>query len=256
MGILNLTTDSFYDGGKYNSLDKALYHTENMLKEGAFFIDIGAASSNPGSELITPANEKKKLLVVLEALLDRFPEAYFSIDTYNHEVAQACIEMGASMINDISGGNLDAKMHETVAKYKIPYVMMHMRGTPETMQKNSHYKNIVTEVLSFFSQQTKAATNAGIQDILIDPGFGFGKTLEQNYTLFNNLNQFETLGCPLLIGVSRKSMIYKLLDTTPQEALNGTTALNALALDRGAQILRVHDVKEAKECVDLWLALQ
>lgn len=256
MGILNLTSDSFYDGGKYNSLDKALYHTESMLKEGAFFIDVGAASSKPGSTLITPENEKKKILIVLEALIDRFPEAYFSIDTYNHEVAQACIEMGASMINDISGGNLDTKMHDTVAKYNIPYVMMHMQGTPETMQKAPQYNNVMTAVLNFFAQQTKAATAAGIQDILIDPGFGFGKSIEHNYTLFKHLNQFKTLGCPLLIGVSRKSMIYKLLDTTPQEALNGTTALNTLALDRGAQILRVHDVKEAKECIGLWQALQ
>lgn len=256
MGILNVTSDSFYDGGKYNSVEKALQRTETMIKEGAFFIDIGTASSKPGSELISPEREKEKIIPILEALKLRFPETHFSIDTYNHEVAQACIEAGASIINDISGGILDPKMHQTVAQYSIPYVMMHMQGTPKSMQKKPEYDNIITEILTFFIQQTKTALKAGIQDIIIDPGFGFGKNTTHNYTLFKHLNQFKTLGCPLLVGISRKSMIYKYLNTSPEEALNGTTALNALALDRGAKILRVHDIKEAKECVDLWLALQ
>ncbi|MGI9541404.1 MAG: dihydropteroate synthase [Flavobacteriaceae bacterium] len=256
MGILNVTSDSFYDGGKYNSVEKALQRTETMIKEGAFFIDIGAASSKPGSELISPEREKEKIIPILEALKLRFPETHFSIDTYNHEVAQACIEAGASIINDISGGILDPKMHQTVAQYSIPYVMMHMQGTPKSMQKKPEYDNIITEILTFFIQQTKTALKAGIQDIIIDPGFGFGKNNTHNYTLFKHLNQFKTLGCPLLVGISRKSMIYKYLNVSPEEALNGTTALNALALDRGAKILRVHDIKEAKECVDLWLALQ
>lgn len=256
MGILNVTSDSFYDGGKYNSVEKAIQRTETMIKEGAFFIDIGAASSKPGSELISPEREKEKIIPILEALKFRFPETHFSIDTYNHGVAQACIEAGASIINDISGGILDPKMHQTVAQYSIPYVMMHMQGTPKSMQKKPEYDNIITEILTFFVQQTKTALKAGIQDIIIDPGFGFGKNTSHNYTLFKHLNQFKTLGCPLLVGISRKSMIYKYLNTSPEEALNGTTALNTLALDRGAQILRVHDIKEAKECVDLWLALQ
>ena len=256
MGILNVTSDSFYDGGKYNSVEKALQRTETMIKEGAFFIDIGVASSKPGSELISPETEKEKIILILEALKLRFPETHFSIDTYNHEVAQTCIEAGASIINDISGGILDPKMHQTVAQYSIPYVMMHMQGIPKSMQKKPEYDNIITEILTFFVQQTKTALKAGIQDIIIDPGFGFGKNTTHNYTLFKHLNQFKTLGCPLLVGISRKSMIYKYLNTSPEEALNGTTALNALALDRGAQILRVHDIKEAKECVDLWLALQ
>lgn len=256
MGILNLTSDSFYDGGKYNYIDKALSHTESMLEQGAFFIDIGAATSKPGSKPISPENEKKKVLPVLDALVSRFPETHFSIDTYNHQVAQASIELGASMINDISGGIFDSKMHETVSKHAIPYVMMHMQGTPETMQENPNYKDIVTEILAFFSKQIEVAYAAGIQDILIDPGFGFGKSIEHNYTLFKHLQQFKRLGYPILIGVSRKSMIYNFLETTAEHALNGTTALNAFALDRGAQILRVHDVKEAKECVDLWRALQ
>ena len=256
MGILNVTSDSFYDGGKYNSVEKALQRTETMIKEGAFFIDIGVASSKPGSELISPETEKEKIILILEALKLRFPETHFSIDTYNHEVAQTCIEAGASIINDISGGILDPKMHQTVAQYSIPYVMMHMQGIPKSMQKKPEYDNIITEILTFFVQQTKTALKAGIQDIIIDPGFGFGKNTTHNYTLFKHLNQFKTLGCPLLVGISRKSMIYKYLNTSPEEALNGTTALNALALDRGAKILRVHDIKEAKECVDLWLALQ
>ncbi|MDC3259850.1 dihydropteroate synthase, partial [Flavobacteriaceae bacterium] len=209
-----------------------------------------------GSELISPETEKEKIIPILEALKLRFPETHFSIDTYNHEVAQTCIEAGASIINDISGGVLDPKMHQTVAQYSIPYVMMHMQGTPKSMQKKPEYDNIITEILTFFVQQTKLALKAGIQDIIIDPGFGFGKNTTHNYTLFKHLNQFKTLDCPLLVGISRKSMIYKYLNTSPEKALNGTTALNALALDRGAQILRVHDIKEAKECVDLWLALQ
>ena len=256
MGILNISSDSFYDGGKYNSIKKALHQTEKMLKEGAFFVDLGAASSKPGSELIKSEIEKNKILPVLEILINHFPEVHFSIDTYNHEVAKASIELGASMINDISGGLFDNKMHETVAKYAVPYVMMHMKGTPKIMQVKPHYKNIVVEVLSFFSRQTKIAYANGINDILVDPGFGFGKNIEHNYNLLKCLSQFKTLECPILIGVSRKSMIYKLLNTTSEEALNGTSVLNSLALDRGAQILRVHDVKEAKECVDLWLALQ
>ncbi|MBL6662356.1 MAG: dihydropteroate synthase [Flavobacteriaceae bacterium] len=256
MGILNLTEDSFYDGGKNNSLKKALAHTEKMLLEGAFFVDIGVASSKPGSPHILADAEKKRLLPYLTELLREFPTTHFSIDTYNSEVAQMSLDMGVSMINDISGGQLDSKMFAVVAAHNVPYVMMHMQGTPETMQQKTVYKEVVNEIAYFFSAQIKEAQAAGIHDIILDPGFGFGKSREQNFTLLKNLKHFESLNCPLLVGVSRKSMIYKTLGTTPQEALNGTTALHAWVLERGARILRVHDVKEAKECSDLWQTLQ
>jgi len=256
MGILNLTEDSFYDGGKNNSLNKALKHTEKMLSEGAFFIDIGVASSKPGSPLIKVDEEKKRLLPYLNALIREFPTTHFSIDTYHSEVAQISLDLGVSMINDISGGQLDSKMFAVVGAHKLPYVMMHMKGTPETMQQKTEYKDVVQEITYFFSEQIKKARAAGIHDIVVDPGFGFGKSSAQNFTLLQHLNHFESLKCPIIVGVSRKSMIYKTLGSTPEEALNGTTALHAWALERGARILRVHDVKPAKECIELWETLQ
>ena len=256
MGILNLSNDSFYDGGKHNTVSGALHQVEKMVKEGATFIDLGAASSKPGSKLITSKEEQKNLLPILHELQNQFPSIYFSIDTYNHSVAHACLSEGAAMINDISGGLIDPKMHITVAKFRVPYVMMHMQGTPQTMQDNPSYQDLVPEILAFFSMQTNAALASGIHDIIIDPGFGFGKNHEQNFKLLYHLKEFQTLGCPILMGVSRKSMIYKYLDTSPSEALNGTTALHAWGLERGANILRVHDVKEAKECIELWGTLQ
>lgn len=256
MGILNVGMDSFYDGGRYNERDQALSQTEKMLSEGAFFIDVGAASSKPGSPLLNAEEEKKILLPILEALCTTFPKAHFSIDTYNSGIAREALQMGASMINDISAGSIDKAMFQTVAAFQVPYVLMHMQGTPETMQQQPEYQNVVKEIKLNLIQQIQQASSQGIKDIIVDPGFGFGKTVAQNFELLQELHSLTDLDCPLLIGVSRKSMIYKVLNSTPQDALNGTTALHAWALERGAHILRVHDVKEAKECIDLWTALQ
>lgn len=255
-GILNLTTDSFYDGGKYNSSSRALKQAEQMLNEGADFIDVGASSSKPGAAVSSADEEKSRLFPILEALLKAFPEAYFSVDTYHSCVAEGSLQRGVALINDISGGQMDQKMFETVAKYKAPYVLTHLQGIPTAMQQNPTYTNVVEEVLLYFSKKIKAAQHAGIDDVIVDPGFGFGKTLVHNYSLLQHLDLFHTLGCPIMVGVSRKSMIYKLLDTTPQEALNGSTVLHTVALQKGAQLLRVHDVKMAKECVLLLQALQ
>lgn len=256
MGILNLSTDSFYDGGKFSKTDQALKQVEKMLLEGAFFIDLGAASSKPGSTLIAPNDEKKILLPVLEKLVANFPEAYFSIDTYNSSVANATLETGASMINDISAGTLDPAIVEIVSQHQVPYVVMHMHENPSTMQQQPTYENISVEIKSFLIERILAARNQGVKDIVVDPGFGFGKTLKQNYQLLSEMHVLKDLNCPILMGVSRKSMIYNQLGGTPETALNGTTALHAWGLERGASILRVHDVKEAKECIDLWTALQ
>ncbi len=256
MGILNLTEDSFYDGGKNNSLKKALKHTEKMIKEGATFIDVGVATSKPGSPLIKSKEELERLLPYLSVLLKEFPKTHISIDTYNSEVAKKSLDMGVSMINDISGGILDSNMYDVVAQHPVPYVIMHMQGIPENMQQHDLYEDVVTQVAHFFSNQIKKATAAGIQDILIDPGFGFGKQKEHNFQLLQNLNHFKIFNSPILMGVSRKSMIYKTLQLDAEQALNGTTALHAWGLDQGVHMLRVHDVKEAKECIDLWSALQ
>ena len=256
MGVLNLTPNSFYDGGRYNVLDRAVVQSEKMIREGAFFIDLGACSTQPGAAEVNEEEEKKRLYPVLEKLLDEFPEVHYSIDTYRSTVAQGCLSRGASIINDISGGQFDSKMMDTVGNFGAPYILMHIAGTPTDMQKNPKYNNIVQEVLYYFSERVQKAYNSGINDVIIDPGFGFGKTIEHNYTLLKNLDLFHSLELPLMVGISRKSMIYKKLEITPQEALNGTTVLNTLALYKGANILRVHDVKEAKECCDLLQALQ
>lgn len=256
MGILNINEDSFYDGGKYNSIEMALLQTEKMLTDGAFFIDIGAASSKPGSPIIKPEVELKKLLPILQALINQFSKTHFSIDTYNSKVAKEALSMGASMINDISAGRIDPEMFKTVANFRVPYVLMHMQGTPKTMQEQPQYDNITQEIKFDLIQQIQDANAQGITDLIIDPGFGFGKNIVHNYQLLRELNSLTDLNCPILVGVSRKSMIYKVLKTGPDMALNGTTVLHALVLERGASILRVHDVKEAKECIDLWTALQ
>lgn len=256
MGILNINEDSFYDGGKYNSIDMALLQTEKMLTDGAFFIDIGAASSKPGSPIIKPEVELKKLLPILQALINQFSKTHFSIDTYNSKVAKEALSMGASMINDISAGRIDPEMFKTVANFRVPYVLMHMQGTPKTMQEQPQYDNITQEIKFDLIQQIQDANAQGITDLIIDPGFGFGKNIIHNYQLLRELNSLTDLNCPILVGVSRKSMIYKVLKTGPDMALNGTTVLHAWVLERGASILRVHDVKEAKECIDLWTALQ
>ena len=256
MGILNLTEDSFYDGGKYNNLKKCLFQCEKMINEGAHFIDIGVHSSKPGSKIIDPKHEKILLLPYLYEILKEFNEVFFSIDTYNSEIAKISIEMGISIINDISAGSIDDQMFSILSKYDIPYVIMHMKGKPEEMQKKPEYNNATREIIDFLSKKIKHANKLGIKNIIIDPGFGFGKSESHNYELLKNLGDFKKFNYPILVGLSRKSMIYKKLNTSPEFALNGTTAVHAWALERGAKILRVHDVKEAKECVTLWKSLQ
>ncbi len=251
MGILNLTPDSFYDGGQYRNEQEILKQVEKMLAEGAAFIDLGAYSSRPGADDITTEEEISRILPVVELLIKTFPEILLSIDTFRSTVAKACIASGAAIINDISSGNLDTKMIEAIGELKVPYIMMHMRGTPQTMKSLTHYDDIIHEVNLYFAQKVAEARKAGISDIIIDPGFGFAKNTDQNFELLKSLHLLSTHDLPILVGVSRKSMIYKTLDKTPAEALNGTTSLNTIALLNGASILRVHDVKEAIECITL-----
>ena len=252
MGILNVTPDSFFDGGKYKNETEILSQVEKMLLNGATFIDIGAYSSKPNAEFVSEQEEISRIVPVINLVLKHFPETIFSIDTFRSEVAKASLESGAAIINDIAAGNLDDKMLETIAKYNVPYIMMHMRGNPQTMQTLTNYDDIVKEMLFYFSEKVAMARSFGINDLIIDPGFGFAKTIAQNYEVFQKMELFNLLELPLLIGISRKSMIYKALDTTIENALNGTTVLNTLALTKGAKILRVHDVKEAVECVTLF----
>lgn len=252
MGILNLTPNSFFDGGKYKSDKEILIQVEKMLYDGATFIDIGAYSSKPKAEFVSEEEEAQRIVPIVQLILEGFPETILSIDTFRSEVAKICIENGAAIINDISAGTLDDAMFETIAKYNVPYIMMHMRGTPQTMQTMTDYENIVKEMLFYFSDKVAKARSLGINDLIIDPGFGFAKTLEQNYEILQKLELFEMVDLPLLAGFSRKSMIYKSLHSCAEEALNGTTVLNTMALTKGAKILRVHDVKEAIECVTLF----
>lgn len=252
MGILNVTPNSFFDGGKYKNETEILSQVEKMLVEGASFIDIGAYSSKPNAEFVSEAEELKRIVPIVDLILEHYPETLISIDTFRSEVAKVCIENGAAIINDISAGNLDTEMMETIGKYNVPYIMMHMRGSPQTMQTMTNYENIVKEILFYFSERIAKARTFGINDLIVDPGFGFAKTLEQNYEVLQKMELFEMLELPLLGGFSRKSMIYKTLNFTAQEALNGTTVLNTIALTKGAKILRVHDVKEAMECVTLF----
>ena len=251
MGILNLTPDSFYDGGLYNNTDRSLAQTEKMLLEGATFIDVGGASSKPGAVEVSADEELARVLPVIEKIHIKFPDTLISIDTYRSDVAQQAVAAGAAMVNDISGGNLDAKMLKTVGALGVPFVAMHMQGKPQNMQDKPSYDNILTDIRSFFAAKIDAAHKAGIHDIIIDPGFGFGKTLEHNYALLKHLSSIQMDGVPMLIGVSRKSMIYKLLQIEVAEAGNGTSVLNTVALQQGAQILRVHDVKDAHQAVQL-----
>ena len=252
MGILNCTPDSFYDGGKYKSESQFLSQVEKMLSDGATFVDIGAYSSKPNSEFVSEEEELNRLLPVIELVLKSFPNTIISVDTFRSKIANKAIENGAAIVNDISAGNLDEKMLETVAKLQVPYIMMHMKGTPQTMQTLTQYDNICKEMLFYFSERVGKARSFGINDIIIDPGFGFAKTLEQNYKVMQKLELFQMLELPLLVGISRKSMIYKTLETTAENSLNGTTFLNAISLQKGANILRVHDVKEAVESVKLF----
>jgi len=251
MGIINVTPDSFYDGGKTFSEKEILKQAERMLSEGATFLDVGGYSTRPSAEDISETEEIRRVVESIESMLKRFPEALISIDTFRSEVAKKAVEAGAAIVNDVSGGTLDAEMYNTVAKLKVPYILMHMRGTPKTMAKLTDYKNVTIEVLKDLAEKIVLARAEGINDIIADPGFGFAKTREQSFELLNNLQLFQNLKVPILAGVSRKSMIYKTLETSAENALNGTTSLNTIALLKGASILRVHDVKEAVECVKL-----
>ena len=251
MGILNATPDSFYDGGRYLDEAAVLERCEKMVADGVDIIDVGGYSSRPGAAHITEAEETSRVVRAIEAIKKRFPNIPLSIDTFRSAVAKAAVGEGACMVNDIAGGELDPQMHETVAKLDVPYIMMHMKGTPQTMKENTHYQDLIAEVVDYFLGKVVVLRNLGIKDLIIDPGFGFAKNIAQNYEILKNLNYFNALELPTLVGVSRKSMIYKLLNITPQEALSGTVAVNTIALINGAAILRVHDVKEAKQVVQL-----
>ena len=252
MGILNITPDSFYDGGRFKAPKSILAQAEKLLTEGATFLDIGAYSSRPGADFVSEEEELNRIVPVIELIVKHFPECLISIDSFRSKVMRECAWVGAVISNDISAGHLDAKMMTTVGELCIPYIMMHMRGTPQTMKKHTTYNHLMNDVYAYFSERIQCARNHGITDLIIDPGFGFAKTQAQNYKLLGQLDFFTNLNCPILAGVSRKSMIYKVLDCTPSEALNGTTALNMTALLNGSQILRVHDVKEAAECIKLF----
>lgn len=256
MGILNVTPDSFYDGGKYNVADKALFQAEKMLKEGADIIDIGGMSSRPGAEIISTTEELRRVIPMVEKIVSKFPNTIISIDTVKSAVAKNAIETGAHIINDISAGQFDDNLYQTVADLEVPYILMHMNGSPKTMQINPNYDNVITHVTDFFIREVGVLRNLGVKDIILDVGFGFGKTIEHNYQLLKQLSDFQIFDLPMMIGVSRKSMIYKYLKIDAKDALNGTSILHLAALQNGGNILRVHDVKEAKEVVQLWEILQ
>ncbi|MEH6536326.1 MAG: dihydropteroate synthase [Psychroserpens sp.] len=251
MGILNVTPDSFYDGGRFKNKAAIIIQVDTMLSEGATFIDIGAYSSKPNADHVSESEELQRIVPIVELIIKNFPEVIISIDTFRSEVARQCIDAGACLINDISAGHLDENMLKTVADLNVPYIMMHMRGTPKTMQQLTDYDDLVKDMLFYYSERIVKARDLGIVDIIIDPGFGFAKTIEQNYELLNKLELFKMTDLPILAGVSRKSMIYKTLENSADDALNGTTVLNTIALQKGASILRVHDVKEAMECIKL-----
>ena len=253
MGILNITPNSFFDGGKHNSLEKIERQTEKMLSEGADIIDVGAYSTQPNAAFVSEEEELQRMLPVIKHLVQKFPKIVLSVDTFRAEVAQQSLDAGATIINDVSAGFLDEKMLETVGKYKAPYVMMHMKGTPQNMQQFTDYDDVMHEMIRYFSERIAAARQHGILDIIIDPGFGFSKTLDQNYEVLHKLDLLQNLEVPLLSALSRKSMIYKFFGNTAQEALNGTSVLNTISLIKGAKLLRVHDVKEAAECVKLYM---
>ena len=252
MGVLNITPDSFYDGGRYKDAKSILNQTEKLISEGATFLDIGAYSSRPGADFISENEELKRIVPVVELIQKNNPDVLISIDSFRAKVIRECVSAGAVISNDISAGKLDPDMIKTVGELGVPYIMMHMRGTPQTMKNHTTYQNLINEIYAYFSKQIELARQHNITDIIIDPGFGFAKTLAQNYELLKQMEFFKNLNCPILAGVSRKSMIYKVLGCTANEALNGTTALNMVALMNGACILRVHDVKEAVECIKLF----
>ena len=251
MGILNVTPDSFFEESRIQSQSDLLARAEKMLEEGAIILDIGGQSSRPGAEMIGKEEELKRVIPAIQSVKNHFSECFISVDTFYAEVAEQAVLAGADIVNDISAGNNDAKMIDTVAKLKVPYIAMHMRGTPASMSSQTQYQDLVTEMLDYFREKIHSCEKAGNTDLIIDPGFGFAKNTDQNFELLNNFNVFQILDRPLLVGISRKSMIYKTLGVGPEEALNGTTVLNTIASQRGASILRVHDVKEAVECVRL-----
>jgi dihydropteroate synthase len=253
MGILNVTPDSFYAGSRKETTSDIAYRVEQIITEGADMIDIGAYSSRPNAEHVSTKEEMARLRKGLEIIREVAPEAIVSVDTFRADVASMCVEeYGAALINDISGGQMDKRMFDTVARLNVPYIMMHMQGTPQDMQLHIHYNHLRMEIMQYFALKVQELYARGVKDIIIDPGFGFGKTLAHNYELFKHLEDFKLFGLPLLVGISRKSMIYKLLDSSPEEALNGTTVLNTIALTKGADILRVHDVKACVEAVRIF----
>ncbi len=252
MGILNIAPDSFYDGGKYVSKEIFLERVSTMINDGCDILDIGAYSSRPGAENITSDEELQRLLPVLEIVRTEFSDIIISVDTFRSEIAKkVVVDFNVNIINDISAGNMDDKMFETIAGLNVPYILMHMQGNPQSMQNNPQYNNVIQELLNYFSEKVEKLKLLGINDLIIDPGFGFGKTVDHNYQILKYLDDFKIFELPILVGLSRKSMINKILDISSEEALNGTTVLNTLALINGANILRVHDVKEAKESIKL-----
>lgn len=251
MGILNVTPDSFYDGGKYTEEFNIVEQAKKIIEEGAGIIDMGAYSTRPGAKDISKEEELRRLIPAIKTVRKNFHDAIISADTFRARVAMEAVNSGADIINDVSGGTIDDEMFSAVAKLKVPYILTHIQGTPQNMQKNPHYNNVIEDVKNYFQQKIKKLNELGVAEIIIDPGFGFGKTLEHNYELLNNLVAFKTFQLPVLCGISRKGMVYKLLKTKPENALNGTTVLNTMALLQGANILRVHDVKEAKEVLKI-----
>jgi dihydropteroate synthase len=254
MGIINATPDSFYEGSRFSGTGAILEQCEKMINEGADIIDIGGQSTRPGSNQVSAEEELKRVTEPIHAIHTRFPDTFISVDTYYAQVAKEAVAAGASIVNDISAGSLDKELIATVASLRVPYILMHMQGTPQTMSNNPQYNDVTKEVLDFLIEKKAALHKAGIQDIIIDPGFGFGKTIDHNFQLLRNLSAFTMLDCPVLLGVSRKSTIYKTLGITAEESLNGTTVLNTIGLTKGASIIRVHDVKEAKQAVSLFTA--
>lgn len=255
MGILNITPDSFYDGGKYKSETDIIAQVNTMLDNGATFIDVGAYSSRPGADHVDEEEELTRIIPIVKLLLKTFPDILLSIDTFRSRVADECLTLGAAIINDISAGNLDLNMLSIVGQHRAPYIMMHMKGIPSNMQDKTNYRDLLGDILYYFSEKVALARTFGINDIIVDPGFGFAKTLAQNYEILKKINLLHSLELPILTGISRKSMIYKLLDTTASNALNGSTALHMYALTNGSHILRVHDVKEAMECIRIYKAI-
>lgn len=252
MGIINFKSDSFYKASEHQTIDTAIRQSEKMIEEGAYVIDLGAMSSRPGAEISDPNEELEKLIPVLKSIRKNFPEIFISVDTIHSSVAEAAILEGVDLINDISGGTFDNDIFKVISKNKVPYILMHMKGKPKDMQEMNQYDDLLADIMDYFNKKIQQLYAMGVSDILIDPGFGFAKNIEQNFRILKALKSFQFCGCPVLAGLSRKSMIWKTLNTSPENALNGTTALNMLALENGADILRVHDVKAAVECVKLY----